>query len=168
QRPTRTPRGRGSSSAGKLRASSIPGKQALRPDRKDDEKDDVAGQYLPSDVPLAADRLRDAEDDPAGERSPEAAEAAQHDHLERDQKPSRAGRRVEISPDRHEAGGDADSDEGNAHRDRIDAAGGEANQVGGGDIVGDRADLGADTGAVEQEVENGDKRNGGDEGEHLE
>ena len=106
----------------------------------------------------AADRLRDPEHDAADQRTPQAAEPAEHDHLEGDQKPGRTGSGIEIAPDRHEAGGDANRHERDAHRHRINARRGQADEIGRGHIVRHRADLGADAAAVKHQVEADDDR----------
>ena len=59
---------------------------------------------------------------------------------------------IEIAPDRHEAGGDADRHETDAHRHCIDACRGQPNQIGCRDVVGDRADLRPDTAAVKEQI----------------
>src|SRR5439155_27371939 len=69
-------------------------KQALRAQRKDQEKGEVAGEQLPARIDLRADRLRHAEDDAAGQRAPHAAEPADDDRLEAEDQPRRPDRRI--------------------------------------------------------------------------
>ena len=58
----------------------------MRSKYQNQQKNNMPGQSLPGDIELAADCLRDAKDDAACERTPHAAEAAEDDDLEGDQK----------------------------------------------------------------------------------
>src|SRR5438445_521854 len=78
------------------------GEQALGPQRQDGEEGEMAREYLPAGIDLRADGLRHAENDAAGQRAPHAAESADDDRLEAEDKPRGPDRRIEIGAHRDE------------------------------------------------------------------
>jgi hypothetical protein len=124
------------------------------------QKGDVTREYLPFGIQLGTDRLREADNDAARKRTPQAPEAADDHRLECVDQPRRTDGRIEIGADAKVERGDGCHHHRHPHGDRVDPVMVDAHQLRDFEIVGRRAKRPAQRGAIEQQIEQQDHRDG--------
>src|SRR3972149_3736639 len=128
---------------------------ALRPDEKQDDKDDIVSGQRQADIEVGDDAADDAEDEAPDKAAGDAAHAAQDHDDDGDNGIFEAHGGVDGVGDTDEGAGDAGHGRAESETYRQHQVDIHAHQPGGGRVLGRRPDGLADTGTGQEEVEAG-------------